>query len=124
MSNIIEIPEFVFTDLIRLSNNDIEYCEVFYNNTICLFIHGDISGKVLYEGKLMTFKELIFKIRNKLNFPSEEHLTIWVYCCYGAFQVPYIDEYNCIQSVYPNYGYLWYKRLHKNEKFLCELSYT
>ena len=95
MSNIIEIPEFVFTDLIRLSNNDIEYCEVFYNNTICLFIHGDISGKVLYEGKLMTFKELIFKIRNKLN-----------------------------QSVYPNYGYLWYKRLHKNEKFLCELSYT
>lgn len=62
------------------------------NDKVFLLLHGSSSGKVQYNGKLLSLEEVYHELSkenvfNLLISTNIKHIN--VLCCYGAYQTPY-----------------------------------
>lgn len=123
MSEMISINYDAFIQSAYVLNHELSH--VFYKDGdhYNLIIHGG-KGFVEYNGMLCTFQKVLDFLRMDYNIPNETFLDVKVYCCYGATQVPYNDEYNNIESAYNNKYELFVNHLRDDNNCYCVYSYN
>ena len=123
MSEVIQIPKKVHEQFKEVING-LSDCVVAQNdNDIAIFVHGLKDGRIQYKGEILTFAQLIFRLREEYEISPLEFFHVMVYCCYGFYQQPYLDDKNYIHSVYQNKSQLITEIFSNDTEYLCRISY-
>lgn len=75
------------------------------NDKVFLLLHGSSSGKVQYNGKLLSLEEVYRELskENVFNLLVNANIKhINVLCCYGGYQSPYTEYGITIQPYFEN----------------------
>lgn len=80
-----------------------EYCD----NEVFLLLHGSSCGKVQYNGKLLSLKEVYHELQKEnvltiLKLTNSTHIS--VLCCHGYYQTPYEEDGFIIEPYFNNKG--------------------
>lgn len=102
MSDYISISQKEHDQLILLQKGLIDHVLVKNHDELNYYLvcHGNNDGTVFYNGDWYNLSEIIKEIKSELHI--QYTVFIDVICCYGFYQVPYMDNGIRIKSAYPN----------------------
>lgn len=78
-----------------------------YDKEVFLLLHGSSCGKVQYNGKLLSLKEVYHELRKENVLPMLSTLNIkhiFILCCHGYYQSPHEEDGFIIEPYFNNKG--------------------
>lgn len=96
----ISITEHDCETLRKLCLNQIDHHVFKKDGEYHLILHGCSQGKVIYNNKWYTLKELEPIIQKELELSYTQDLIVNVYCCYGGYMKPFHNNNRRITSFF------------------------
>ena len=83
MSEVIQIPQKVHEQFNKVING-LSDCVVAQNdNDIAIFVHGLKDGRIQYKGEILTFAQLIFRLREEYEISPLEFFHVMEFLVIG-----------------------------------------